>query len=262
MVHDAWDPAQYQRFRAEREQPFFDLLALVERKPAMRVLDLGCGTGALTAEAHRALGAARTLGVDRSAAMLAGAPVVEGLTFLQQSIEDVVVAPEHVGAFDLVLANASMQWVDDHAALLPRLWSLVAPGGQLAVQMPANHGHPSHTLAARLARDHELTAALGTLRAVPVLTPERYAELLFALRPARQRVRLEVYAHALPGREAVLEWVKGTLLTWYQERLSPALFARFLERYREELLAALPDERPYLYTFPRVFVWAERHAAP
>lgn len=258
MVHDAWDPRQYQRFGAERAQPFFDLLALVQKRPAPRVLDLGCGTGALTAEAHGALGAARTLGVDRSAAMLAVAPVLPGLSFLQRTIEDVVAAPEHAGAYDVVLANASLHWVDDHAALLPRLWALLAPGGQLAVQMPSNDAHESHAIAARLARDDELKAALGAERVVPVLTPERYAELVFALRPARQRVRLEVYAHALPGRDDVLEWVKGTLLTWYQERLPPALFARFLERYRAELLAALPDERPYLYTFPRVFLWAER----
>ncbi|OGQ10046.1 MAG: trans-aconitate methyltransferase [Deltaproteobacteria bacterium RBG_16_71_12] len=255
---DAWDPAQYQRFRAERERPFFDLLELVDARPGMRVLDLGCGTGALTAEAHRRLVASRTLGVDRSAAMLAGAPAAEGLSFTQGRIEDIAAAPEHASAFDLVLANASLQWVDDHAALLPRLFSLLAPSGQLAVQMPANFSHPSHTIAAKLAQDPEFAAALGRERAVPVLSPERYAELLFSLGAKRQRVRLEVYAHALPSRDDVIEWVKGTLLTWHQERLPPEAFTRFIARYRAELLAALPDDRPYLYTYPRVFLWAER----
>lgn len=255
---DAWDPAQYQRFRAERERPFFDLLGLVDARPAMRVLDLGCGTGALTAEAHRRLAASRTLGVDRSAAMLANAPDAEGLSFAHASIEEVAAAPEQAGAFDLVLANASLQWVDDHAALLPRLFALLAPGGQLAVQMPVNFAHQSHTIAIALARDGEFAGALGSVRTVPVLPPERYAELLFVLGAKRQRVRIEVYAHALPGKDDVVEWVKGTLLTWYQERLSPEAFARFLARYRAELLAALPDVRPYLYTYPRIFLWAER----
>src|SRR5438477_11376422 len=68
----SWDPTQYDRFRDEREQPFFDLLALVRPKPGMRVVDLGCGTGKLTRTLHEHLGAAETVGVDRSDSMLAG----------------------------------------------------------------------------------------------------------------------------------------------------------------------------------------------
>ena len=255
---DSWDPQQYQRFRAERERPFFDLLSMVTPRPAPRVVDLGCGTGALTAEAHQRLGAARTLGIDSSAAMLATCPTAEGLSFAQQRIEELAAATEHTGAFDVVLANASLQWVPDHPALLARLFALLAPGGQLAVQMPANFAHPSHTIAERLGRDAEFAPTLGAERVVPVLAPERYAELLFALGASRQRVHLEVYAHVLPGRDDVVEWVKGTLLTWYQERLPAEGFARFLARYRAELTAALPDARPYLYAFPRIFLLAER----
>ena len=40
-----WNPEQYARFRAERSQPFYDLAALVQPHPGMRVLDLGCGDG-------------------------------------------------------------------------------------------------------------------------------------------------------------------------------------------------------------------------
>ena len=74
MARDAWDPAQYERFRAERARPFVDLLALVRPRPGMRVVDLGCGTGELTARLHRELAAGETLGIDRSEAMLARAP--------------------------------------------------------------------------------------------------------------------------------------------------------------------------------------------
>ena len=255
---DLWDPRQYERFRAERERPFFDLLALVRARPAPRLLDLGCGTGALTARAHQQLGAASTLGVDSSAAMLARAPVAPGLSFRQQRIEDVAADPANQGGFDVVLANASLQWVADHDALLARLFGLLAPGGQLAVHMPANFAHPSHVLAVRVGREAPFAEKLGVERGVPVLPPERYAELLFAQGARAQRVLVEVYAHPLPSSDAVVEWVKGTLLTWYQERLGEALFARFLERYRAELKAALGDARPYLYTFPRLFLSAER----
>src|SRR5438067_13793451 len=73
MTRDAWDPAQYERFRDERARPFLDLLALVRPCPGMRVVDLGCGTGELTARLHDELAAGETLGVDRSEAMLARA---------------------------------------------------------------------------------------------------------------------------------------------------------------------------------------------
>ena len=42
---DTWNPAQYQRFGAEGEQPFFDLLAMVPTQRPRRVVDLGCGSG-------------------------------------------------------------------------------------------------------------------------------------------------------------------------------------------------------------------------
>ena len=85
---DTWDPDQYHRFRAERSAPFFDLLALVQPVDAPRVADLGCGTGELTADTHRALGARSTVGVDRSPAMLESARAlrVDGLTFAEGDI--------------------------------------------------------------------------------------------------------------------------------------------------------------------------------
>ncbi len=48
MTQDVWNPAQYDRFRGERSQPFFDVLSFVRLRPGMRVVDLGCGTGELT----------------------------------------------------------------------------------------------------------------------------------------------------------------------------------------------------------------------
>jgi len=52
---NTWDLKQYAHFRAERSQPFYDLAALVETQPGMRVVDLGCGDGRLTAWLHQYL---------------------------------------------------------------------------------------------------------------------------------------------------------------------------------------------------------------
>lgn len=257
---DAWQPDLYARFAAERRRPFDDLLGLVEPAAGMRALDLGCGTGELTRVLHDRLSARETLGLDRSTAMLerSGAYASGGVSFEQGDL-GTFTAGRPDGAWDLVFSNAALHWVDDHEALLARLTRAVAPGGQLAVQVPANFDHPSHRTADEVAAEPPFREALaGWTRGSPVLDPRTYAEVLHRLGWARQHVRLVVYAHVLPGPEAVVDWVRGTLLTAFEERLGPDRYAAFLERYRARLLAALPADRPYLYGFKRILFWARK----
>jgi trans-aconitate 2-methyltransferase len=256
-MRDVWDPAQYERFREERSRPFRDLLALVRPREGMRVIDLGCGTGELTALLHRQLAARETLGIDRSDAMLArtAGREADGLRFARADVADLP-ADER---WDLVFSNAVLHWLPAHAALFARLTAALADGGQLAVQMPSNYDHPSHTVAAEVAREAPFRDALGEHAGQPgVLVPELYASILDGLGYREQEVRLQVYAHHLPARDDVVEWVRATLLTAYESRLTPELFARFLARYRERLLPRLADRRPYLFTFKRLLIWAER----
>ena len=148
-----WNPNQYDRFKAEREQPFYDLAALVQRQPGMRVVDLGCGDGRLTAWLHRELEASETLGIDSSPAMLekSEANAGGGVSFRQMDILDAT--DEYAGQFDLVFSNAALQWILGHETLFPRIARLVKPGGQFAVQMPANGKAPSHRMAAVVASE-------------------------------------------------------------------------------------------------------------
>ena len=258
MARDTWDPDQYERFRAERSRPFYDLLERVQPKKGMRAVDLGCGTGELTRDLHRKLGCAETIGIDSSDAMLGKAKTFAepGLHFEKGDLA--TFAPEK--PFDLVFSNAAIHWVSDQAALLTRLRDAVAPGGQLAIQMPANFDHPSHVLAAEVAREPEFAAALGgyVRPADTVLAPEAYAQLLHDLGFEEQRVTLEVYGHVLGSRDEVVEWVKGTLLTDYEKRLEPALFERYLGRYREVLLPRLSPAKPFFYPFKRILFDARR----
>ena len=259
LASDAWNPEVYGRFRDERAQPFFDLLALVRPRPGMRAVDLGCGTGALTAEAHRRLGARETTGIDSSAAMLEKAlPLAGGgLSFAQEDIGSF--GPPAREGYDLVLSNAALQWLPDHPALLARITSALAPGGQLAVQVPANDRHPSHRLAHALALEEPFASALrGYVRGKPVLEPEDYAVLLRGLGYREQHVRTQVYLHELGAAADVADWVRGTLLTDYERRLPRGLWDRFLSTYQERLVASLPPQRPYLYTYPRILFWASR----
>lgn len=253
-VRDTWDPSQYERFRAEREQPFHDLVALITKRPTGRVVDLGCGTGLLTEGLHRELAAAETLGVDSSDAMLERARTldVEGLTFTRGDIS--TWQPDM--PFDVVFSHAALQWVDDHPALFARLKAMLVPGGELAVQVPANFDHVSHTLAADIAREEPFADAMhGYARTFSVLRPEEYATLLHGLGFVAQSVRLQVYGHVLESPDAVVEWVRGTLLTDYQSRMSEAMYEQFVARYRARLNAALGDQRPYFYPFKRILLW-------
>lgn len=260
MPQDAWNPAQYERFARERRQPFDDLVALVERAPGMRVVDLGCGTGELTADLHAALGARETLGIERSANMLSRASAITrpGLRFARGDIADFA----GDSAWDLVFSNAALQWLPDHETLLPRLAAAVAPGGQIAVQVPANFDHPAHVAATQVAAEEPFARLFAAPpRTASVLAPERYAELLDDLGFARQTVRLQVYGHHLGARDDVVEWVRGTMLTAYESALPADAFAAFVDRYRDRLRTVLRDTRPFFYPFKRILMWARRDAA-
>jgi trans-aconitate 2-methyltransferase len=253
----SWQPNQYERFKEERAQPFHDLVALIKRKPDLRILDLGCGTGALTRDLHDSLAARETLGIDSSTEMLRKSDGLEtsALHFERRDIE--TFAPDL--PFDLVFSNAALHWVPDHPALFGRLRAFLAPGGQLAVQMPSNENHLSHRTAAEVASEEPFRTELeGHTRQSSVLAPEVYSELLYDLGFREQHVELRIYGHELEAGSDVVEWVKGSLLTDYAERLSPEAYERFLERYRQRLEETIGERRPYFYTYRRILLWARR----
>jgi trans-aconitate 2-methyltransferase len=260
---DTWDPRQYNKFERQREQPFYDLLKLVHPAPGMRIVDLGCGTGKLTRILHDRLHARETLGIDRSDAMLGSArtdTAPPGLRFDVGAIEafadrglDPCQRPE------LIFSNAALHWVEHHEALVPRLAAMLAPEGQLAFQIPAQHDDATHVTAVQLALDEPYASALrGWRKPQPVLTPDGYARLLYRCGFADPIVRLIVYPHVLESRDAVVDWVKGTLLTEYARHLPPELFDRFVDDYRARLLPQLDAARPFFFPFKRILCWGQR----
>ena len=223
----------------------------------MRLVDLGCGTGELTRILHERLAASDTLGIDNSATMLATSQAfaAPGLRFAPGDIGDF----SAVEAYDVVFSNAALHWVPDHPTLFARLTRALTDGGQLAVQIPASYDHHSHVLATAVAREDPFRTALGGYEITPPnMDPKWYAGLLERLGYARQHVRLQVYLHHLDRREDVIEWVKGTLLTVYQQRLPGELWPAFLARYRALLLPELEDAQPYAFPFRRMLIWGQR----
>lgn len=252
MTGTGWDPAQYDRFAAEREQPFWDLCALVEPVDGSRVVDLGCGDGRLTAALHEHLGARSVLGVDSSPSMLERAWQREapGRRFTEGDISSWAAT-----GVDVVFSNAALHWVGDHPAVLRRWRDALAQGGQLAVQVPANADHPSHRILQAQAEQWLGPLAPPDPVAANVLAPEAYAELLHRLGFARQHVRMQVYGHVLASTAEVVEWVKGTTLTRIRAVLPADDYERFVVDYRSRLIDELGDQAPYFYAFKRILLW-------
>lgn len=249
-----WNPEQYNKFQAERSAPFFDLLSLVETRPGIKGVDLGCGTGEMTRHLADALPGSEVLGLDSSADMLAKSAqfATPNLSFQQEDIRQLE------GQWDLIFSNAALQWLDDHPRLFPQLWGKLKPGGQLVVQMPANHDHPSHVLAREIVQLEPFKAYFPQGGRKPSVLPiEDYAQMLFDLGGQKITAFLKVYPHVLADSDGIVEWVKGTLLVPYMEKLPESLKGEFLSLYRDRLREQFP-QKPVFYGFKRVLFAATR----
>lgn len=261
MTSVDWSPDQYERFKAQRAVPFWDLLGLVHCGGIERAVDLGCGTGELTAAAAERLGVGHMVGIDNSPAMLERA-AEHGRVEVEFADGDIARWTSH-GDHDLVLANAALHWLPDHRAVLERWVAALAPGGQLAIQVPANHDHPSHRASVDVALREPFLSALGGSPppdpvAANVLTPEAYATTLYELGLLEPHVRLQVYPHVFDSSADVVEWTRGTSLRRFFKRLPPELHDRFVDAYRDELLSRIGHHRPYFYSFKRILMWGRR----
>lgn len=251
-----WDPARYGRYADERGRAFHELLARVDSRRPARVVDLGCGDGALTATLADRWPGATVLGVDSSESMLAQAAArgAARLSFELGTVEDWRPA----APVDVLVSNAALHWVPDHASQLRRLAESVAPGGWLAVQLPGNADAPSHALLTGLRRSPRWRGRLGAGagRWPDTLDPADYVALL-----ARKGCTVDAwettYAHVLSGPDPVLDWMRGTALRPVLAALSPAEAADFEAEYGAALRSAYPAASyGTVLPFRRVFVVA------
>lgn len=251
-----WNPSLYDKFKKERFAPFDDLLRLIDAREGMSVIDLGCGTGELTSRLASLLPHSDVTGIDSSEEMLSRAMGLSrpGLSFRKQAIEDVS------GEWDLVFSHAAIQWVDDHRALIPRLLTMVRLGGQLTVQLPSNHEHPTHRIIEELAGEEPFRQILGGWsRNSPVLKVGEYAELLHQNSCDEIVVFEKVYPHILSSTDDLVAWTSSTALVPYFDRLDADAREEFLKRYRLRLKALWPAG-PVFYGFQRILFSAKRLA--
>lgn len=252
----AWNPEVYNQFKSERAAPFYDLLALLKVQPGLEAIDLGCGTGELTARLADTLPESHVLGVDSSAEMLGNSRKEDGstLTFECISIENQLEKPQQ---WDVVFSNAALQWVPDHEVLFPQIISKIKPGGQLLAQMPAQHHNITNRLLNELSAQGPFASVYaGWNRLSPVLELDHYAQLLFENGCKSMQVFEKIYPLILKDVHELLTWVSGTALIPYLERLPESLKAPFLENY-ETILSSHFPKTPVFYPFKRILMAAQ-----
>jgi trans-aconitate 2-methyltransferase len=257
----SWSAAQYVQFEAERNRPIHDLLARIPTTNVCRAIDIGCGPGNSTELLQARFPDAALNGIDSSADMIAAAR--KRLSAVHFAVEDIA-AWTDPGPFDLILANAALQWVPDHAALLPKLIAKLAPGGSLAVQIPDNLDEPAHQLMRDVAAEEPWAATLaGAGTAHANRHPADWYYRALHGRVAGIDIWRTTYYHQLAGGpSAVVEWFKGTGLRPFLDRLDNAQQAAFLERYGSRIATAYPAlaDGMALLPFPRLFIVATRKA--
>jgi trans-aconitate 2-methyltransferase len=253
----AWNPDTYLQFADERSRPFADLLARVGATDPAVVVDLGCGPGQLTASLARRWPGASVLGIDSSAAMVERAREHAGerVRFVEGDLR--TWSPEE--PVDVLVSNATLQWVPDHRALLPRLLEAVRPGGWLAFQVPGNLDEPSHTLRSELAAEEPYAAHTAGVAAPLSHDPTTYLDLLAGLGCTVDAWET-TYLHLLTDPEdpdPVFTWVSGTGARPTLQALPDDLRPGFEEEFKRRLRAAYPA-RPYgvVLPFRRIFAVA------
>lgn len=253
MAH-SWDPATYLQYGDERARPFVDLVARIGATAPRSVVDLGCGTGNLTALLKRRWPEADVVGVDSSPEMVAAAEPDSGVRMVVGDLRDW--APG--SPVDVLVSNAALQWVPDHLALLPRLVGQVAPGGWFAFQVPGNFSAPSHAVRHRLEQDPRFAPYLEGVTGPDAHDPEVYLEVLLDL-GCEVDAWETTYLHVLPGDDPVFAWAVGTGARPTLEALPDGPRQEFEEEFRSALRDAYPSTRHgTVLPFRRVFVVARQ----
>ena len=253
-----WDAELYLRFGRERTRAAIDLAARVEAAVPARVVDLGCGPGNSTAVLRARWPTAEVVGVDSSPEMIAAAKASDPAG--RWELGDLATWADG-RPFDVVYSNAALQWVPGHAAVFPRLFGLVAPGGALAVQVPAHFESPLHRLMEQIAdRPGWRGNPSSAKTALTVERPEFYYDVLSPL-AARVDLWVTEYWHVMEGPSAIVAWIRGTGLRPFLAALADDAerveFERQLLRGVEQAYPRQADGR-VLFPFRRLFVVAYR----
>jgi trans-aconitate 2-methyltransferase len=256
-----WSAEQYLKFGDERTRPCRDLAARIAVPDARRIVDLGCGPGNSTEVLASRWPDAEIAGFDSSATMLETAR--KSHPEWQWIEGDIVAWASGSGPrYDVVFANASLQWIPDHAANFPRLLARVAPAGAFAAQLPGNHEGPIHQTMRHIAASTAWRKWFpsGRVREWHSSDLAHYYDML-APHAARLDTWETTYLHIMSAAEDIVEWYKGSGLRPYLEAIGEESGRqRFVAEYLEAIRPLYPprSDGKVLFPFRRIFMIAYR----
>jgi trans-aconitate 2-methyltransferase len=255
-VAHTWDPDRYLTYADERGRPFVELIARIGAATPATVVDLGCGPGNLTTLLRDRWPDADIRGLDSSPEMIEKARAAEqGIAF---EVADLRTWAAEADPVDVLVSNATLQWVPGHLDLLPTLVDRVAPGGWIAFQVPGNFDEPSHTIRRDLAAEAPYAAHTRSVAVPSSHDPAVYLEALSALGCTVDAWET-TYLHVLTGPDPVFTWVSGTGARPTLQALPDELRPAFEDEFRRRLRAAYPEhDGRVVLPFRRVFAVGHR----
>lgn len=248
-----WNPEIYNQFKNIRYQPFFDLMNLISSENLKKAIDIGCGTGEQTNILSEKFADAEFLGIDSSAEMLAEANQFknEKLNFRQMPVEDLIDSKEQ---WNLIFSNAALQWSDDHKLLFPKLISLLSENGQFAVQMPVQAENVLNKILFQLASEEPFRTLLdGWNRVSPVLSIDEYAQIMFDNGLKDLNISVKVYPIIAEDSEKLYQFISGSALIPYVEKLDEASRENFISEYKKRIGEQFKTF-PAMYAFKRLLL--------
>jgi trans-aconitate 2-methyltransferase len=254
VVPHTWDPDRYLTYADERGRPFVELVDRVGADAPSTVVDLGCGPGNLTALLRGRWPEADIRGFDSSPEMIAKARAIEPtITFEVADLRDWA---DHADQVDVLVSNATLQWVPRHLDLLPALVDRVRSGGWLAFQVPGNFGEPSHVIRTELAGEAAYADLVGDVAVPSSHGPAVYLDALTDLGCTVDAWET-TYLHVLSGPDPVFTWVSGTGARPTLQALPDDLRPAFEEEFKRRLRLAYPErDGQVVLPFRRIFVVA------
>ncbi|WEK69337.1 MAG: methyltransferase domain-containing protein [Candidatus Chryseobacterium colombiense] len=252
-----WNPDVYNQFKETRNLPFFDLMQFVSSEGLKKAIDIGCGTGEQTHILSEKFPNTEFLGIDSSSEMLEKSKAFENelLSFEQKTVEELYNSTDK---WDLIFSNAALQWSDDHKKLFPKLLSLLSENGQFAVQMPLQTENMLNQILFQLASEEPYKTHLQSWNRVsPVLSLDEYSGMMFEYGLKNLHISVRVYPIIAEDVVKFFQFISGSALIPYLERLEGNIKQHFIEEYKKRIAEKF-EKFPAIYAFKRILLYGRK----